>query len=203
MCRSCVPSDRGLAGMARTGSPGCRLPPAAPRLMLPRWPRRTVHPGLRCKPGPASSMGCFEPISLPFQPLSCVEPRAAFPRAGAPQMPRWGKPLPEEAAPAGSAGALEPPAGRRRAGAAGSGSSARRGPVPLGGPAAGGRIALGPSPGAGPQHRFNLAFMCHRVRARLLRGGGNAKHLDGGTAAAHGGGERWAALGCPPAAALN
>lgn len=27
-------------------------------------------------------------ISLPFQPLSCVEPRAAFPKASAPQVPR-------------------------------------------------------------------------------------------------------------------
>lgn len=62
------------------------------------------------------------------------------------------------------------------------------GPVPLGGPAAGDRMPL--SPGAGPQHRFNLAFMCHRARERLSRGGGNAEHLDGGTAAVHGGGGR-------------
>lgn len=49
---------------------------------MSRWPRRTEPPGLRSKPGPASLIGCFEPLSLPFQPLPCVEPGAAFP-AGA------------------------------------------------------------------------------------------------------------------------
>lgn len=118
-------------GKGRTGGPGeaavCRLPPAAPRVMLPRWPHRTVHPGLRCKPGLASPIGCFELVSLPFQPLSCVEPRAAFPEASAPQVPRWGKPLPEEAAPAGSGGALEPPVGRRRRRPCSAGSRQPRG----------------------------------------------------------------------------
>lgn len=69
----------------------------------------------------------------------------------------------------------------------GSGPGARRGsgapagllvpvlsaaPAPLGDPVAGGRVSVCPSPGAGEQHRFNLAFMCHRVRERLLRAAG-------------------------------
>lgn len=100
--------------------------------------------------------------------------------------------------PTGSGGALEPPAGRRclppslppsPPGAAGS-RHPRGGGV---GPRL--RVAGSPSPpgpGAAEQRRFNLAFMCHRVREGVLRGGANVKHLDGGTGGARGGG----GLGC-------
>lgn len=164
----------------------------------------TVPPGLCHKPGPATLTGCFQPISLPFQPPSCVEPGAAFPKDGAPQVPRvaggegGGALTGGSGQPTGSGGALEPPAGRRclppslppsPPGAAGS-RHPRGGGV---GPRL--RVAGSPSPpgpGAAEQRRFNLAFMCHRVREGVLRGGANVKHLDGGTGGARGGG----GLGC-------
>lgn len=61
--------------------------------------------------------------------------------------------------------------------------------------AAGGRTSLTPSPEAGKQRRFNLAFMCHGVSERVLLRGANVKHLDGGRARGGrgGGGRRVAA----------
>lgn len=73
----------------------------------------------------------------------------------------WGKPLPEEAAPTGSGGApppVSPPSTIPVLRGVG-GVGARAGLRVVG--------SLCPSPRAGPQHRFNLAFMCHRARERL------------------------------------
>lgn len=105
---------------------------------------------------------------------------------------RGGKPLPDEAgSPRAPVGfwSLPPAAAASIPLLRGTGSPAEA----AAGPRSAARLRVAgcpspPSPGAGEQRCFNLAFMCHRVRERVLQDGANVKHLDGGTADAHGAG---------------
>lgn len=68
-------------------------------------------PRLCCKPGPATLIGCFEPVSLALQLPSRVGPGAAFPADGPPQVARGEALTGGSGQPTGSGGALElPPA---------------------------------------------------------------------------------------------
>lgn len=203
---SCVPKPEGWRGRGRTGSPGeaagAWLPPAAagrpsnaPRVMLPRRPRRTVPRGHAISLAQPRSSAALSLFPSPSSPRPAWSPEQLSPRTAPHRCLGWrgGKPLYRRKRAAhglrwGSGASRRPRLPPSRCcGEPATPQRRRRGPAPRPGCGWPG-LPRPPAPGRGEQRRFNLAFMCHRVRERVLQGGANVKHLDGGTAGAHGGG---------------
>lgn len=123
MCCFVCPPRSGAGGEGSDGLPGgsSGVPAATGRPMsdVATLASQVGAPGAQPRSSAALSL-----FPSPSSPCPAWSPEQLSPRPALHRCLewRWGKPLPEEAAPTGSGGALEPPAGRHRLrpGAAGS-----------------------------------------------------------------------------------